>query len=69
MTADELAGAFEDVSEVISNFAIIAVEAFDNLVTGLRPYFEYLEQNYPEAFDENGKLRDDWLTIVYGKQS
>ena len=36
----------------------------DTLINAFTPFFERLRDDYPEAFDDDGNLREDWLEIV-----
>lgn len=65
----ELLDGATAVAQAFHATGITAQEAADNLTTGLRPYFEYLERMYPDAFNVDGELRYDWMLIVYGGDS
>ena len=64
MTDKALGDVLDEISQAFSGFALTTWEAHDSLCVGMQPFFENLKRDYPEAFDEDGTLRDDWIFIV-----
>ena len=69
---DELRDAIRHFQASIDRLLIdiaIALQPWEKTVqsamtTAFAPFFKRLRDNYPEAFDEDGALRDNWLEIV-----
>lgn len=64
MTDRTIDDVLTEISQAFSGFALTTREAHDSLCVGMQPFFEHLKRDYPEAFDEDGTLRDDWIFIV-----
>jgi hypothetical protein len=52
---------FIDVAAALHPWAKTTQNA---LIAAFAPIFEQLRDDCPEAFDDDGNLRDDWLEIV-----